>query len=232
MHWIHHYQLFLFDFDGLLVDTERLHYQAYIKMCAKRGFSLTWSFLRYSQAAHHDPLALRDQIYAEFPPLQLQEPDWSILYEEKKMFFLQLLEAGSVPLMPGAEAILKALQEARIQRCVVTHSPLALITRIRQQNPILDTIPHWMTREDYTHPKPHPECYQTAIKRLSKPGDRLIGFEDTPRGLMALLGTQAEPILVCPPDSPYLSSTLSLNPAIRYYPTLFIQNHSPPDVLP
>lgn len=224
MHWIHNYQLFLFDFDGLLVDTEHLHYQAYIKMCAKRGFSLTWSFSRYSHAAHHDPFALRDQIYAEFPALQLQEPNWTVLYEEKKAFFLQLLEEP-VPLMPGAETLLTALKEATIKRCVVTHSPLNLIMRIRQQNPILETIPHWITREDYTHPKPHPECYQTAIKRLAKPEDRIIGFEDTPRGLTALLGTWAEPILVCPKDSPYLSSTLSSNPSVCYYPSLFIQHH-------
>lgn len=226
MQWIHHYQLFLFDFDGLLVDTERLHYQAYINMCAKRGFALTWSFQRYSEAAHHDPFALRDQIYAEFPALQRQEPNWAVLYEEKKALFLQLLESGPVPLMPGAEPLLIALQEANIKRCVVTHSPFTLISRIRQQNPILETIPHWITREDYHQPKPHPECYQIAIQRLAKPGDRLIGFEDTPRGLMALLGTEAEPILVCPKDSSYLSSTLALHPSIRYYPTLSIQNHS------
>jgi beta-phosphoglucomutase len=220
MHWIHHYQLFLFDFDGLLVDTERLHYQAYIHMCAARGFSLTWSFARYSAAAHHDSFALRDQIYAEFPLLQRQEPNWAILYEEKKRFFLQLLEEGAVPLMPGAASLLIALQHAHIERCVVTHSPFPLIKRIRQQHPLLETIPHWITREDYTHPKPDPECYQIAMKRFAKPGDRLIGFEDTPRGLMALLGIPAKPVLVCSEEAPYLPSVLSLHPSIHYSPSL------------
>ncbi len=219
MQWLFRYQLFLFDFDGLLVDTESLHYQAYITMCAARGFHLNWDFPRYSQAAHHKSTDLRDQIYAEFPALQAQEPKWHVLYEEKKRIFLNLIENGAVPLMPGVKDLLLALQEARINRCVVTHSPLSLIKRIRQQNPILDTIPHWITREDYTHAKPDPECYQLAIARLAQLQDQVIGFEDSPRGLHALLGTKAKPILVCPSDSCYLPSILQQHPQVHYYPS-------------
>lgn len=218
MQWIFNYQLFLFDFDGLLVDTERLHYQAYIEMCARRGFHLNWNFHRYSQAAHHQPNDMRDQIYAEFPGLQIQEPHWHVLYEEKKQIFLDLIANGQVPLMPGVADLLLALQAASINRCVVTHSALPLIHCIRQQNPLLDTIPHWITREDYTHPKPHPECYQTAIAKLAKPQDRIIGFEDSPRGLHALLETRAKSVLICPPDAHYLHHMLTLHPNVRYYP--------------
>lgn len=219
MQWILQYQLFLFDFDGLLVDTERIHYQSYINMCAQRGFQLKWSFSRFSEAAHHKSTDLRDQIYAEFPKLQAMEPDWQVLYEEKKRLFLDLIEKGSVPLLPGVADLLLALQEANIKRCVVTHSAQSLIQRIRQQNPILDTIPHWFTREDYTHPKPHPECYQVAIAKLAQPQDRIIGFEDSPRGLNALLETKSTPILICPSDSPYLEKILQMHSHVRYYPS-------------
>ena len=37
------YQLFLFDLDGLLVDTERFHYEAYVEMGLKYGFCIDWS---------------------------------------------------------------------------------------------------------------------------------------------------------------------------------------------
>lgn len=219
MQWISRYHLFLFDFDGLLVDTEQLHYQAYIRMCADRGYKLPWSFHRYSAAAHHKSTDLRDQIYAEFPDLHAKEPNWQVLYEEKKRHFLNLVENQPVPLMPGVAALLLALQEAGIKRCVVTHSAASLIERIRKQNPILDTIPHWVTRENYTNPKPHPECYQFAIAKFGEPHDKIIGFEDSPRGLHSLLETPAQPVLVCPPDSPYLETLLS-NSKIRYFPSL------------
>jgi beta-phosphoglucomutase len=218
MNWIHRYQLFLFDFDGLLVNTEELHYQAYQKMCEKRGYKLPWSFSRYSLAAHYHSTGLRDQVYAEFPELHAKEPDWSVLYAEKKQALIDLLEEGNAALMPGVAELLMALQKANIKRCVVTHSPIPLITLIREQNPLLNTIPHWITREDYTHPKPDPECYQTAIKRLAEPRDRVIGFEDSPRGLTALLGTDAQAVLVCPFEYPNLSE--DVKGRFKYYSSL------------
>lgn len=206
MRWIYDYQLFLFDFDGLLVNTEELQYQAYIRMCANRGFTLTWDFHRYCHAAHHLAEGLRDQIYAEFPALQAQEPNWSVLHTEKKNAFVQLIQEGPVHLMPGVAELLEALQKADIKRCVVTHSTKELIDIIRQKNSILDTIPNWITRQDYTTPKPNPECYLTAIAKFAKPDDQIIGFEDAPRGLNALRMTRALPILICSNDYPGLKA--------------------------
>lgn len=222
MDWLSNYQLFLFDFDGLLVDTEQLHYKAYINMCANRGYELKWDFKRYSQAAHHKPTDLRDHIYAEFPQLYTQEPDWKILYEEKKNAFLNLVKNEKVPLLPGAVELLMALKEQKIKRCIVTHSAYSLIDQIRSQNSVLDTIPHWITREDYVNPKPHPDSYQTAISKFAESGEQIIGFEDSPRGLEALMQTKATPVLVCPPDSPYLNSILKSQPNLHYYPSLSV----------
>lgn len=218
MDWITYYQLFLFDFDGLLVDTENLHFQAYIEMCRERGFELNWDFQNFSEAAHHSSTGLRDRIYTELPDLKTKEPDWNVLYEEKKRIFLDLIDRGNVALMPGVSELLLALQQAGIRRCVVTHSALSLIQRIRRQNSILDTIPHWITREDYMHPKPHSECYRNAVSRFANPNDKIIGFEDSPRGLEALLGAEVQSVLICPPDSSYLQGVLNLYPSLKYFP--------------
>ncbi len=218
MQWIHKYQLFLFDFDGLLVNTEELHFQAYQRMCENRGYKLPWSFSRYSLAAHYHSTGLKEHIYAEFPEMHAEESDWSVLYAEKKQALENILDQGKATLMPGAGELLMALEKAKIKRAVVTNSPINQIMMIREQNPLLNTIPYWITREDYTHPKPDPECYRTAIKRLSRPGDRVIGFEDSPRGLTALLGTDAKAILVCPFEYPNLPD--NLKGRFSYYPTL------------
>ena len=47
---------------------------------------------------------------------------------------------------------------------------------IRKKNPLLDSIPNWITSEDYTHPKPDPECYQIAIKKFKKSGGQVVGL--------------------------------------------------------
>lgn len=202
MHWIHDFQLFLFDFDGLLVNTEEIHFQAYKRMCQGRGCNLDWDFNQYCKAAHYTAEGLKNAIYSYFPELYKKEPVWEVLYAEKKQAILDLLNEGAVHPMPGVEKLLAALHKAGIVHCVVTHSADDLVNVVRKKNPALDSIPYWFTREHYSHPKPHPECYQKAIEKLAKPGDKIIGFEDTPRGLEALLATKALPVLICQADYP------------------------------
>ena len=206
MRWIKNYQLFLFDFDGLLVNTEEIHYQAYKNMCAQRGFTLDWDFPKYCSIAHYTSGGLEEQIYADFPKLKAIEPSWKVLYGEKKQAFLDLVQNGAVHLMPGVETLLQALQEAGINRCVVTHSADELVSSIRKHNPILNSIPYWITREHYSQPKPSSECYLKAIEMLADENDKVIGFEDTPRGLQALMGTRANPVLVCDTAYPEIPS--------------------------
>lgn len=201
MNWIRDFQLFLFDFDGLLVDTEGLHYAAYVNMMARRGFRLEWTFGQFSEMAHLNATALKEGLYAQFPDL---EPNWDIVYAEKKQAYLELLAAGKLKLMPGVESLLKALEKENIRRCVVTNSPLEQALFIRSKMPVLNSIPKWITREDYEKPKPNPECYLRAIQLYGQPGDRIIGFEDSVRGLQALQGTSALAVLICPSHHPLL----------------------------
>lgn len=196
MHWIQDYQLFLFDFDGLLVNTEEIHFLAYQRMCEKYGFKLEWSFERYCRAAHYRAEGLKEDIYNSLPGLYQAEPNWDILYAYKRQQIIALLESGAIQLMPGVHELLTALQHANIKRCVVTHSPTALVDVVRRQHGILNTIPHWITREHYNHPKPHPEGYCIAIQKFAAPHEKIIGFEDTPRGIEALLQTSAKPVLI------------------------------------
>lgn len=201
---INDYQLFLFDFDGLLVNTEELHWKAYRKLCAFYGFDLNETFLEYCLACHSEATGPRDYLYRLFPDLKTY--NWQELYEKKCEIYSSLIE--KTELMPGAKDLLQTLNDRGIKRAVVTHSCLEHIATIRSQHPILQTISHWITREDYTQPKPNPECYQVAIERLAEPGDRIIGFEDSPRGLNALKGTEAQPVIVCSNDYPPLKELL------------------------
>ncbi len=216
MRWIYSYQLVLFDFDGVLVNTEELHYRAYQHMCKERGFPLQWEWKTYLNAAMFEATGLRDAIYAAFPALYGQEPNWDILYKEKKAAYTSLLQKGSVQLMPGVEQLLLSLQEAGIKRCVVTHSSFEQMNMIRNQLPLLKTIPHWITREDYSQAKPHPECYQKAISLYGSLEDRIIGFEDSPRGLRALLGSTAQGVLVNPHFQPKEIAPLVAKPFAHF----------------
>ncbi len=194
MEWIEDYQLFLFDFDGLLVNTEEIHFQAYKNTCEKYGFSLEWDFPHYCRYAHYRSEGLREALTALCS--KLEGEGWDAFYKMKSAEVCDLVSRGEVQLMPGVEALLTKLEGLGKQRCVVTHSSDKLVSPVREKHAILNTIPIWFTREYYRHPKPNPECYEQAIERLAGPDDRVVGFEDTPRGLQALMGTRAQAVLV------------------------------------
>jgi len=191
-----YYQLYLFDFDGVLVDTESLHLKAYQRMCSQRGFTLPWDQHEYAKVALFQASGLKQALYTMFPELYLQEPSWEVLYQEKRRCYLELLEEQGTQLMPGVADVLTKLTAACVRSCVVTHSPGEQIEQIKAQHPELSMITHWVTRECYEHPKPHPDAYQTALALYAQPQDRVIGFEDSPRGMLALSQTRACPYLV------------------------------------
>jgi HAD superfamily hydrolase (TIGR01509 family) len=201
MKWISKFQLFLFDFDGLLVNTEHLQFQSYVNALAERGYDLGWSFMQFCALAHLNSTALREGIWAQFPEL---EPIWDQIYAEKKQAYLKLLRSGKIELMPGVERLLKALHAAQIRHCVVTHSFWEQVQLVRAQLPALQTIPHWVTRESYEKAKPSPDGYLRAIELYGQKGDRVIGFEDSVRGIQALRQTPAVAVLICPSHHPLL----------------------------
>jgi HAD superfamily hydrolase (TIGR01509 family) len=188
--------LLLFDLDGLLVDTESVHHQAYQKMCLDRGYSLPWDFKTYCRFAHIGSDLLEKEIYKEFPHLKVQEPNWKILHTEKQKAFLEIIQQKGVHLMPGVEKMLQAFPLQSKRSCIVTHSSLKLTRAILQQLPILQTIPHFVTREQYSSPKPHPDAYLTAIRLYGKIGDTMLGFEDSVRGCLALKAASIPAIVI------------------------------------
>lgn len=212
MKWISKFQLFLFDFDGLLVNTEHLHFQSYVNALADRGYDLGWNLMRFCELAHLNSTAMREAIWAQFPAL---EPIWGEIYAEKKRAYLKLLQSGKIELMPGVEQILKALHNAQIRHCVVTNSFQEQVQLVRSQLPALQAIPHWVTRESYEKAKPSPDGYLRAIELYGKMGDRMIGFEDSVRGIKALQQTPAVAVLICPSHYPLLE--IATEGDVRHY---------------
>ena len=220
MQWIHQYQLFLFDLDGLLVNTEEVHFQAYRNSLARHGYELKWSFKEYCLNAHYGPEKLRAEINRSIPGMR---EEWEQLYAVKQAEVEKLLEMDEALLMPGAEILLRGLHKAGIPSCVVTNSKEEFVSILKKKNPALNLITHWITRKDYTHPKPHPESYQMAIQRFAKKGDKVIGFEDTPRGINALMQTEAKAVMIS--TTPYPDMPSLLEAGVQLFPSLEVLKH-------
>lgn len=187
MQSIGHYGLYLLDFDGLLVDTEPYHYRAYRDLIEARGLAFDCSFAQYSQLAHgkSSSRGVRQWLEKLLPELA-DDRCWSPFYREKSERLAQIYGEEGVSLLPGVNSFLEWLQREHKLHCVVTHSALSLVAPLRESHPLLQKIPHWITREDYAEPKPSGDSYKLAMSRYLPQGARAIGFEDSIRGLQAL----------------------------------------------
>lgn len=210
MRWIERFDLFLFDFDGILVDTEPLHYAAYMQLLARRHIHAEWGFEDFCRESHGQREGIKYALYKRFPQLLEQEPRFEVLAEEKRALYSQLLLQQRIPLMPGVKELLSRLQAENRTHCVVTNSWREHVEMIRAHDPFLSRIPHWLTREDYANPKPASDGYQKAIALYGFPGARVIGFEDTAKGFQALSQTSARAVLICSPHRSHIAECLAL----------------------
>lgn len=184
--WIKNFDLFLLDFDGLLVNTEKLHFEAYQKMVESLGYAFPIDFTTYLSGAHISQEDLKNLIYNHCKGLKENHPDWQKIREIKQKIYSNLLQEGRMELMPGVSDFLSALNRNQKRSCIVTNSPKEQIALTEKLLPELKLIPYRITREDYNLPKPSGECYRLAIKKFGQKEDRVIGFEDSQKGIMAL----------------------------------------------
>lgn len=185
--------LLLFDLDGLLVDTEPFHWEAYKSACETLGGRLPWDFQEYLILAGRSATAIQEALQNVQPGI-FQKHTWEELYRIKKAQVQKLLEQESIPLMPGVKAFIELHRQK--PKAIVTHSPKAFSDLILKTHPFLSQVPCWIYREKYTVPKPSPESYLLACREMNVDPTKALGFEDTLRGIDALVQAGCTPILV------------------------------------
>ena len=190
---------FLFDLDGLLVDSEPMHYEAFFNTAQKFGALIPWDFPTYCEKAHTQSMGLKKAFLEMFPE---KEPFWHEIYHETKLYFSSLVKSKPLNLMPGVEDFLNLLINHQKKIAVVTNSSAPMVLAIIEKQPLLQKIPLWITREDYVNAKPEPDGYLKALDILNLKKENTCGFEDSPRGVKALkaAGVRAFNIHMYPQD--------------------------------
>jgi putative hydrolase of the HAD superfamily len=199
------FDLVCFDFDGLLVDTERVHYDSYLKTLLSMGVDLSHvDFLSYCFLAHHKKGS------DLFSAILQKAPDFPYSWEEvrkaKRAVYTEEILSGNISLMPGVEEILSLLKTYNIASCVVTNSLSNDTDIIRSFLPTLNEIPLWITKDLYAKGKPHPDGYLKALEYFpSLSLSHVVGLDDTLKGVEAMKQAGIAPILICSQEHPQLA---------------------------
>ncbi len=177
------YNVFFFDFDGLLVDTEPLYYQACLRTWQSYGISIEMDYPTYYAWSSLGKETFCSLFTSTFPETAVYFPRY---FQDRNRLYQSLLQEKKVSLLPGVASFLSYLASLNKKMGVVTNSPLSVIAKMRAFLPELEVLQFWVTRECYERAKPFPDSYRYAYERFVLPGEKVIGFEDSIKGLRAL----------------------------------------------
>ncbi|MGH7943942.1 MAG: HAD family hydrolase [Opitutaceae bacterium] len=165
----------VFDFDGLILDTETPLIDAYAEIHGRHGVVFDRAvFLRSVGQAEYafDP-------WHGFSP----HADRAALEIERRACKDELLLRQSV--LPGVLALLGTARAAGIRVGLASNSPHDWVDPHLTRLGLIDRVEFIACREDAHSPKPEPDLYKLVLNKLGARGHEAIAFEDSHAGSLA-----------------------------------------------
>jgi len=177
----------LFDLDGLLVDTEPYQFRAFQTLLARRGI--------------HLPESMMDTLlgYDEITNLRQLKPRYNLaeepeeLLEERRQIYLETISREPIQAMEGFWEVSEEARRLGMKQAVVSGSPRVYIEvvlrRLFESRPQAgDYLSHFsaiVCGEEAPRPKPAPDIYLLARRRLGLAPQEGLAFEDSPAGVQS-----------------------------------------------
>ena len=172
---------FIFDLDGVIVDTAKYHFIAWQKIASQLGIEFT---LENNEQLKGVSRVRSLDLILELGKVEASEEDknkW--LIQKNENYLSYLVDMDESELLPGILPILKYLK-ANTQK-------IALGSASKNARPILEKtgILHYFDAivdgNDVSNAKPDPEVFLQAAKLLGMGNENSIVFEDSVAGIQA-----------------------------------------------
>lgn len=178
----------IFDFDGVIVDSEPLHCQAFRRTMQPFDIDFDYQFYCRQMLGFDDRDALR-YLAEHFGQPELLDRLGDLIHRKSTMF--EKVIADGIQPYPGIIELVRSLAR---------HYPLAICSGALQSDIDLilpqlddgtlgDCFKIMVTADDVERSKPHPESYRRAAELLRKPPENCLAIEDTPHGIQSAADT-------------------------------------------
>jgi beta-phosphoglucomutase len=171
----------VFDFDGVLADTEAMHLSAFQQVFAARGWPLDAREYFDEYLGYDDRALVR--LYGARHDHRIAASDVETLVARKADVFQQLVTGGHV-LYPQARDAVRRLGEA-FPLAVATGSFREEVVAILTAVGLIDAFAAVVAADDVRRPKPAPDTYAVAVARIGVEPARAVAIEDSAGGLSA-----------------------------------------------
>lgn len=169
----------LFDFDGLILDTETTIFQAWKEKFNEHGKELLldeWAEILGKSADHSGPI---DKFLTIFPEEEQRE---EILHEVKQREMELILQKKP---LPGAEELIIKAKDHGIKLGIVSSSDQDWVHSHLKRLGLMKFFDHTSCADDVEIAKPDPELYNLGLKKAGLPRDKVLVLEDSPNGVLA-----------------------------------------------
>lgn len=180
---------FLFDNDGVLVDSTSFHWQAWQKLMKEEGF-----FFEFKDFAKTFGLT-NDAILSYLLP-QLTVEDRERIAKRKEELYRECAR-GKCGLMKGMRPFLEEIKKADLPRIIASSTPKENLDMFLETTELGEFFDHYVSAETLKKSKPFPDIFLEAAKKIgTKPEDSIV-LEDAPAGLQAARAAGSFAIALC-----------------------------------
>ena len=201
----------LFDHDGTLINSERVHFTLWREIVASYGAELTDEF--YCKVMAGIPVKQNAKDVVEHFSLDV-EPEQ--LAKKKHDKVEAYLSQQAFPLMPHAAETIKACADAGFTIGIVTGGSTLSVEKTLTNYGLAQYISCVVAVEDVTYSKPAPDCYQLAMEKLGVSAAQCVAIEDTHTGMQSAVSAEI-PCVVIPTTQ---SATHDFSKATSRYESL------------
>lgn len=172
---------FIFDLDGVIVDTAKYHFLAWKKIANKLGIDFT---LEHNELLKGVSRVRSLDIILELGKIEASQEDkeqW--LIQKNEDYLSYLVDMNETEILPGVMKVLTFLKE--------NNQPIALGSASKNARPILEktgTLAFFdaiVDGNDVVNAKPDPEVFLHAARLLDVTNEDAIVFEDSVAGVQA-----------------------------------------------
>lgn len=180
----------LFDMDGVLFDTERLHIEIDHKLAAEMGYTLPEALTNqlYGCTDTRVGQIMRAFLGQDFNYEYFRDNSWKLTGEH--------LEAHGMPLKPGVEGLLAWLSAQGIPMAISSSSTREVILQNIRRAGFEAYFEAVVGGDEVSASKPDPEIFLKAAALLGLPPGDCLAIEDSYAGIRSAAGAGCVTVMI------------------------------------
>lgn len=167
----------IFDFDGIILDSETPEYEAHRQLFLEYGLELTVEQWCDTIGTCDEPRRWFDRLCEAAPSL-----DFDSYLREKRRLFRAIVRWEPVP---GIGALLDALEAAGVPKAIASNATGGWVRRATEEMGVAASFAAMVTADEVASPKPAPDVYLEAALRLGIDPRSCVAIEDSVTGVAA-----------------------------------------------